>query len=496
MKKLLLILLLFPLIPHAQSKYYFSASGSDAGTGAIGSPWQTLTKFASVANAGTFAAGDSIFFNRNNQFAGHVQIGTTGGRNAKSGTAGAHIVVSAYGTGALPTFLYSGPGSTPEGRTLFQFWGIRYWDFYNMNFTDLNTTNDHTTMSNTTNGFPLYLGDPNNTKCWRITVKNCTWSLTGMGIVIYGDSCNFQYNNMSNFKVLKNNGNTSDYGSNPFTILDGTYNDISYNTVSGGWSASDEFGYSGGMCEMFGVCSFNRIHHNTIDDTNGISEFGSNGATSTATDNYFYFNKLTNIGADLYCNIGGIFATQVANCYYYQNVKIEQDGVSRFSGSNLAAGLTGVARTASLGSPDGRNFGYNTNPSATNLYILKNNVFQCNTPMDICQSGTTKTVHTYNYYKLSGGSVPNVTLSTGEVAGSATLFENTASGNANGWSFIPSVGSPLIAAGQTIVGYGIDFVGRPIVDNMGLYGPIPPAGAITFPVTIGPTTYTGWKVGP
>lgn len=476
--------------------YYFSATGADSNSGtSSGSPFQTLTKFATICNNGTVAAGTHVYFKSGDSFSGSIIIQNTRGGSAKDGTVANPIVLTSYNSGAQPVFLY--PGSTvgpgADSRTTMLFIGTDHWQMDNLHFTDTDHTNDKTTGAHC--GFPIYLGSGGEAPCNAWLFNNVTIDYCGMGIVIYGDSCEVRNCNLTNFKDLKNGGNVNDYGANPFTLLDANNNYIHNNYVNGGWAASDFFGFNGGFAEMFGACSRNRFMYNSIIDCNGISEFGSNSHTALADSNVYAYNLSTNNGALFYANIGGTFSMQVANIFYYNNVAIEQDGVSRYSGSNLAAGLTGAARTASLASPDLRSFGYNTNPSATFLYITKNNVFQNNTAMAIYQSGTTKVQHTYNYYKLSNGSVTHVTLDGTEIAGSATLFENTLSGNANGWSFIPSVGSPLIASGQTISGYGIDFVGRPIVDNMGLYGPVPPAGAITFPVQIGPTVYTGWSVG-
>lgn len=93
MKTIFLILSLFIFSRSAATNYYFSASGSDANSGAIGAPWQTIAKFNSV-----FASklpGDNFLFNRGDIFYGTMII-------SRSGAAGLPITIGAYGSGADP----------------------------------------------------------------------------------------------------------------------------------------------------------------------------------------------------------------------------------------------------------------------------------------------------------------------------------------------------------------------------------------------------------
>ena len=483
MKKLLLIFLIFPLHLFA-TDYYFSATGSDSNSGtSSGSPFQTVTKFETIANNGTISPGDHVFFKCGDSFSGNILINSG---SVKNGTSGSPIIVTSYGTGDQPIFLYPGSatGSGATSRYTWRIFGVDYWQFINLHFTDTDHTNDKTTGAHC--GFPFYLGLNGSQPSNNCLIDNVTIDYCGMGPVICGDNNEVRNCTMSDFKDLKNSGNSGDYGANPFTLLDANNNYIHNNNVSGGWAASDYFGFNGGFAEMFGSCSNNIFMYNFINDCNGVSEFGSNGSTGTSDGNIYAYNIVLNSGAAFYANISGIFAMDVKNTLVYNDVFIEQDGVSRFSGSNLAAGLTGAAYTASIASPDTRSFGYNGSPS-NNVYTLKNNVFQGNTSMDICQNGTTKTVHTYNYYKCWNGCVPNVTLSTGEVrdaAGTVNLFLNTSSGDAANWNLHPIVSGPLWGTGNNITGYTTDYVGNPIANNMGVYGPTPPSNTITFPVFI------------
>lgn len=91
MRIILTILFLFS-IAYGQMNYYVSNTGSDSNDGlTTATSWQTLSK----VNSSTFNAGDSILLKRGDSWNERLNI-------ASSGSAGNHIVVSAYGTGANP----------------------------------------------------------------------------------------------------------------------------------------------------------------------------------------------------------------------------------------------------------------------------------------------------------------------------------------------------------------------------------------------------------
>jgi parallel beta-helix repeat protein len=74
--------------------YYVAANGNDANAGTSSTtPWKTISKVNSSFSS--FAAGDSILFRRGDVFTGGIRVN-------QSGTAANPIVISAYGTGAMP----------------------------------------------------------------------------------------------------------------------------------------------------------------------------------------------------------------------------------------------------------------------------------------------------------------------------------------------------------------------------------------------------------
>lgn len=78
------------------TNYYVKVGGSDAAAGTSdGTAWETISKVNTVWAAGTFAAGDTIFFNRGDTWYGTITV-------TEAGTSGTPIVIGAYGTGAEP----------------------------------------------------------------------------------------------------------------------------------------------------------------------------------------------------------------------------------------------------------------------------------------------------------------------------------------------------------------------------------------------------------
>jgi hypothetical protein len=90
----LAICVLFSFCAKATNYYVSSVSGNDANAGtSTAAPWKSLAKVNSFFSS--MAAGDSILFKRGETFIGALIPN-------KSGTATSKIVITAYGTGAMP----------------------------------------------------------------------------------------------------------------------------------------------------------------------------------------------------------------------------------------------------------------------------------------------------------------------------------------------------------------------------------------------------------
>ena len=128
--------------------YYFKQAGSDVAAGTSdGTAWKTVQKFEDEVDAGNFNAGDVCHFNCGDTWtantggertgsAPHMAIFPTGS-GASSGTKGNPIIVTHYGTGALPLFDMDGLNGWVFGRTgNSTAWGGHYFHFENLAFTN------------------------------------------------------------------------------------------------------------------------------------------------------------------------------------------------------------------------------------------------------------------------------------------------------------------------------------------------------------------------
>ncbi|MCP3933022.1 MAG: T9SS type A sorting domain-containing protein [Bacteroidetes bacterium] len=73
------------------SYYINSSEGDDNNEGTFASPWKTLEKISSIA----LFPGDTVFFNKGDQFNGHFVVNGSGSKEAP-------IVITSYGNGNLP----------------------------------------------------------------------------------------------------------------------------------------------------------------------------------------------------------------------------------------------------------------------------------------------------------------------------------------------------------------------------------------------------------
>ena len=86
MKKLLTIIFLMSAMCSQATNYYVSGEGSDGAAGTIGAPWATISK----VNSSTFAANDSVLFERGYTYTGGIIVNRS------------TINYAAYGTGTKP----------------------------------------------------------------------------------------------------------------------------------------------------------------------------------------------------------------------------------------------------------------------------------------------------------------------------------------------------------------------------------------------------------
>lgn len=439
--------------------YYVSSTGNDSNAGtSMDAPWLTIAHVRSRMSS--INAGDSVLFRRGDVFVGEM-IWT------KSGAAGSPITFGAYGTGAKPILEFPrGSSTTLEDRNTFAFYGTSYITVDSINFTDRIIAADPDLVADkemfANGGVAVRFGaDGSGEDIHDNIISNCDCSFMGMGFVIQQSNHTvITHNTIVNLKNLVNTvtPDYEDYAANAVTIS-GNDNVVSYNYINGAWATSLDFGSNGGAIEFYYSSSRNQIIYNTIIDSGGVAEFGS-GDGGMAADNLIAYNVIINSGDLLWSNISGIFAIQVSNLQFYNNIVIS-DSTDRFV-IDPARGGGGIA------------FGYNGSPTATTVYNIKNNIFYFTNGLDLMRSsaGTGKYILENNIYHFEGGSTAGHTLTSSELTTTATLFESASSADATMWNLHPATGSPSIGFGQAL-GFSVD------LDGTALASP-PCAGAYEY----------------
>ena len=106
MKRIFMLLWFISALAGA-TNYYVKNGGNDGAAGTSdGTAWETITKVNSFWSAGSFAPGDTIFFNKGDEWRGSIYV-------LEPGTSGSHITIASYGTGAKPLIM----GSKEENST-------------------------------------------------------------------------------------------------------------------------------------------------------------------------------------------------------------------------------------------------------------------------------------------------------------------------------------------------------------------------------------------
>lgn len=445
MKKYLLILLLFGFLNEvAATNYFVSSGGNNSNPGTSESlPWQTMAKVNSMKTI--FNPGDSIKFHRGDFFYGTLNL-------TRSGTVGANIVFTNYGTGNLPKWQYSTTGAAISA--LSYNYNVSYIIFDGFIITDSSMDVSNRTPQAKVGIAIEFEGGGNN------TVRNCEFSLIGIGIFFSnGDNNKCTNSKFYNLRMVKNTvGGDDDYGANPIVLGNSNNNIISNNQFKECWSNSYDYGLDGGGVEFYGPCSNNVVTYNWLTDCCGVAEFGSN-ISGTSSNNLIGYNLIINCGLLTYCNTTGTFAVEVDNVKYYNNAIIETSA-DRYGQSELLR--------------------FNGTPVASTVFDLKNNIFYINNGMNITTiSNSTKFSHNNNIYKFLTGGTTNYTINVNELITSIIPFTDVSNSNPELWNYYPNTNSQAIDFGVN-VGFSVDYYGNNIVNqpDAGILEAIGPSKAI------------------
>lgn len=153
-------------------------------------------------------------------------------------------------------------------------------------------------------------------------MRNCEVTNAGVGALVYG-----QYNLFTNnyihdlIMIVNDTGGTNtdnDYGANGF-IISGSNNELCYNFLSGCKAPSYDYGVDGGGFELYGNTSNISIHHNWVQNSEGLLESGA-GLASNVNISY---NISLNNRYMLVMHLSGAFAGSLSGVLVENNTVVE-----------------------------------------------------------------------------------------------------------------------------------------------------------------------------
>jgi hypothetical protein len=387
-----------PTSPAGTHYYVDSISGSDANPGtAPDRAWQTL----SAIHTRRFLPGDTIHLRRGSNWAGGLTIDD-------SGVSGSPLTITTYGEGARPVITNPAPaGVLTSVIIIYGKWVV----VEGLLVRDASFA-----------GVFLW------TAADRNIVRDIEATNVGMGAMIYGQYNLITQNYIHDPRMIKSTpGGTDDFGAVGI-VLNGSFNEISYNRMINCIGSSYDWGYDGGAVEL---SAYNRtlegevIHHNFAEGCEGFIELGGpNGSVRNLT---LAYNVSANNGRFLGASLTGGFAVAL------YNVRVENNTIYQV-GPRIAGKTERI-------------FCFNAATSSTML-SARNNVFYA---VGATWGMTTHTgfAHSYNLYRLDHGN-PEYALTTGEKVADPRFV--------GGGDLHLQAGSPAIDAGLRL-GYTLDFDG-------------------------------------
>jgi len=403
-----------PTSPAGTHYYVDSAGGSDANAGTSPSQaWQTLA----AVHKRRFLPGDTIHLRRGSSWTGGLTIDD-------SGASGSPITITTYGEGPRPVI--TNPATSDRLTSIIIIYG-KWVVVEGLLARDASFA-----------GVFLWYGADRN------IVRDIEATNVGIGVIIYGQYNLITQNYIHDPHMVKNTpGGTDDFGALG-VVLNGSFNETSYNRMVNCIGPSYDWGYDGGAIE---VSANNRtldgeyIHHNWAEGCEGFIELGGpNGSVRNLT---LAYNVSVNSGRFLGASLTGGFAVGL------YNVRVENNTFYHV-GPRIAGKTERV-------------FSFNAAPTSTML-SARNNVFYA---VGASWGMTTHTgfAHSYNLYYLDNGK-PEFPLAAGEVVADPRFV--------GGGDLHLQAGSPAIDAGLRL-GYTLDFDGHLVP-----VGAAPDLGAFEF----------------
>ena len=404
-----------PASAAATSYYVNSISGSDSNSGT--SPdraWRSL----SPVRSHPFAPGDTIHLSKGSSWSGGLVI-------SRSGTQGNPITFTTYGSGNRPVITHPNGWANIELRAN---WVVI----------------EGLLLRDSPEAGVAISGERN-------IIRDIEVTDSGSGVTVRGPYNTVTNNYIHDLKMVRNTpGGDDDYGAVAIW-LHSANNVVSYNRLINLRAPSYDYGHDGGGVELYGSnIDNNYIHHNYIENADGVIEIG--GRSGSAANNTVAYNVLVNNhGRVLTVHLSGTYGSTITNFRFENNTIVESDP------SNL--GL----------------FWFSANPSAGAIN-MRNNIFYKNGGTVSNRDGY---AHTHNLYYFTGGAtLGGISLGANEQVANPQFV------NLNGGDFHLQSTSPAINRGVNL-NYTQDYNNAPVPQ-----GSAPDLGAFEFGASAPPPAPT------
>lgn len=408
---------LTPLLAASSTFYVDSVEGSDANSGTtVASAWKSLAK----VNASHFLPGDVVYFKRGSTWTGELDI-------RDSGIPGSPITFSDYGSGPRPTISNAGVGTRVV--KIFGSWVV-IQGFLVKDSGDVAVEIENGANHN--------------------VVQNIEATNSGQGISVSGQFNLITNNYAHDLKMIVNTpGGTDDYGALGFLIMNSD-NEVSYNRCVNCRAPSYDFGYDGGVVEIYSNGDNSYIHNNYGRASDGFLEVGVGTARNVRVAYNVSDNNYTHFGC---LHTGGTFGSLI------DNFKIENNTIVNTTVTGWA-----VINCADV-------------PLTSSQLYFRNNVVYTN----MLVAGQGGFTHTNNDYLVSGGAQVGYTLSSSERI-IDPLLADVSSGDYHLQSSSPAINSGIN------LGYTLDYANQAVpqggIPDIGAYEYVLSAPAIRQTVNI------------
>jgi hypothetical protein len=304
-----------PQVSHAADYYVDSVAGNNGNAGtSSGAPWQTLAPVNSLS----LSPGDTVHLKRGSTFTGAggtgssaLTLGNTGG-TTDNGTSGSPVTVTDYGTGNLPILQNTGQYSNVVN--VYSDWTTVENILVRDTSSSVNGQEGGITLRSTSD---------------HATVSGIEATQVGLGVILAGTNGRATDSYVHDLKMVVNtSGGDDDYGAVCFWN-ENHNNEIDNNHGENCSASSFDYGTDGGFVEVWSKGDNLSVHHNLIEDTDGMMEMGGPGTGSSAVGIRYHDNVA--LGSNGMClHMSGSFAMTLSDIRIENNSIYDMSATDKF----------------------------------------------------------------------------------------------------------------------------------------------------------------------